>query len=137
MAESWFQKKHAKRGYELVYQQESAGLEATEAILHLMEKTGKSKADLAKALEKSKPYVTQALIGGRNMTLRTFAAFAWACGYSLKGFQLEPISAEQRPAAMDNAIELKWLNDPGEMFFSTNAQQGEVEEEDQALELVA
>jgi transcriptional regulator with XRE-family HTH domain len=115
---SWFEKKHASKEYELVYQQESAVLEATEAILQLMEKTGKSKSDLAKALGKSKPHVTQALSGGRNMTLRTFASFAWACGYTLHGFELRPIESGQirgtvdlvqRPDEMGLAARQRWI----------------------------
>ena len=64
---------------------------ATEEILQLMDREGISKADLARELGKSKAYVTQALSGGRNMTLRTLAAFAWACHYSLRGLELARI----------------------------------------------
>ncbi len=52
-----------------------------------MGREGITKAALARRLGKSKAYVTQALSGGRNMTLRTLAEFAWACGASVGGFE--------------------------------------------------
>ena len=109
MAKSWFEKKHAKKEYDLLYHEERAVVEATEEILGLMERAGKSKADVAKALGKSKAYVTQALSGERNMTLRTFASFAWACGFSLRGFVVQPIEAGQTVESLDVAARLEWV----------------------------
>lgn len=88
MAKTWFEKKHTTPREQQTFEEERAVLLATEEILRLMEKEGITKVNLAKALGKSKAYVTQALSGGRNMTLRTLAAFAWACGYSIRGLDL-------------------------------------------------
>lgn len=45
----------------------------TEDLLVLLEDRGMSKAELAKALGKSRSYVTQLLSGSRNMTLGTLS----------------------------------------------------------------
>jgi transcriptional regulator with XRE-family HTH domain len=96
MAKSLFAKKRTK-AEDLMYYEERAVFRATEAILELMEEENLSKTDLAKALGKSKAYVSQALSGGRNMTLRTFASFAWACGYAVDDFTMTRM--ESRGAA--------------------------------------
>jgi transcriptional regulator with XRE-family HTH domain len=88
MAKTWFERKHVTPRQQLLFQQERAVLLATEEVLKLMEREGISKADLAKALGKSKAYITQALSGGRNMTIRTLAAFAWACHHTVRGLDL-------------------------------------------------
>lgn len=80
------QEKDPKRGtdeYERLVQQEELILEATELIYSLMEKTGTSKADLARKLDRTKGYVTQVLAGSRNMTLRTLADFGYSLGYRI------------------------------------------------------
>lgn len=89
MAKSWFDEKNVTHRERQLFEEEHAVLLATEEILRLMDKEGITKAQLAKELGKSKAYVTQALAGGRNMTLRTLAAFAWACGYSMRGLNLQ------------------------------------------------
>jgi transcriptional regulator with XRE-family HTH domain len=109
MARGWFEKKRAKKEYDLLYHEERVVLEATEEIVHLMEKAGKTKADLAKTLGKSKAYITQALSGGRNMTLRTFASFAWACGYSLRGFELHPIVPPKERDMREEVSRHRWI----------------------------
>ena len=58
--------------------QEDLILDVTERVLECMEKKKISKSDLATALGKTKPYVTQLLNGSRNMTLRTLADIAFA-----------------------------------------------------------
>jgi transcriptional regulator with XRE-family HTH domain len=60
--------------------QETLILDASETILDAMKKSDVSKADLASALGKTKPFVTQLLNGSRNMTLRTLADIAFALG---------------------------------------------------------
>ncbi|MBI4572036.1 MAG: helix-turn-helix transcriptional regulator [candidate division NC10 bacterium] len=101
MAKSWFESRHSTRRQQLLFEQERAALLATEEILKLMEREGISKADLAKALGKSKAYITQALSGGRNMTLRTLASFAWACGYSIRGLDLTRIELPEVTMALE------------------------------------
>jgi transcriptional regulator with XRE-family HTH domain len=66
-----------------VFQQESLAFEATEMICTLLKHEGIPKAELAKRIGKSKAYVTQVLSGARNMTLHTFADFAFALGHKV------------------------------------------------------
>lgn len=63
---------------ERVAKQEDFILDATEAIWGEMRRQGIRKSDLADKLGVSKAYITQALDGGRNLTLRSLADFAWA-----------------------------------------------------------
>ncbi len=112
MARSWFDSKHATRRQQLLFQQERAVLLATEEILQLMEREGISKADLAKALGKSKAHITQALSGGRNMTLRTLAAFAWACHHSVRGLALARIEMPDMTMAVEPRVQRMRLTLP-------------------------
>ena len=92
MAKSWFDRKHATPRQRLLFEQERAVLLATEEILRLTQPLCKSKA-----------YVTQALSGGRNMTLRTLAEFVWACGASVRGFEFVPGGRAERAARAASA----------------------------------
>jgi transcriptional regulator with XRE-family HTH domain len=98
MAKSWFDRKHTTPRQQLLFEQERAVLLATEEVLRLMGQEKITKATLARRLGKSKAYVTQALSGGRNMTLRTLAEFAWACGASVGGFQFVRGARAERAA---------------------------------------
>lgn len=64
--------------------QESLILEATSVLSELMRAEGISRAELARRLGRSKAYVTQALRGQRNLTLRTLADLAGAVGYRVR-----------------------------------------------------
>ncbi|MDE2664307.1 MAG: helix-turn-helix transcriptional regulator [Gemmatimonadota bacterium] len=63
---------------------------ATEAIAEAMEMQGRTRAEVAEALGTSRPNVTQILSGSRDMTLRTLAALAQACGMRVD-LKLEPL----------------------------------------------
>lgn len=65
---------------EILLAEEEFIVAVTEAIAAEMHRQGKTKADLAMHLGKSKAYVTQLLCGSRNMTLRTLADIAFALG---------------------------------------------------------
>jgi len=56
-----------------LYQQEKLLVEATELLAEVMEKKKMTRAELARAIGKSKAFVTQILRGNQNMTLRTLA----------------------------------------------------------------
>ncbi len=58
-----------------LFQQEALLLEVSESICGLMEEKGISRSKLAELLGKSKSYITQALDGRTNLTLRTIADF--------------------------------------------------------------
>jgi transcriptional regulator with XRE-family HTH domain len=53
---------------------------AADLLAKAMDEQGLSKSDLAARLGRSRAFVTQVLSGRRNMTLRTLADLAWACG---------------------------------------------------------
>jgi antitoxin component HigA of HigAB toxin-antitoxin module len=78
--EQFAEKPHQKR----MLSQERLLLEVTETLCDMMKRRGVSRADLATQLGKSKSFITQVLSGGRNMTLRTLADFAWALDHRLK-----------------------------------------------------
>lgn len=58
--------------------QEKLILDVTESVFEVLEKQGKSRADLAASMGRSAAYVSQLLNGTRNMTLRTLADIAYA-----------------------------------------------------------
>jgi transcriptional regulator with XRE-family HTH domain len=86
--------------YERLVAQEALILDATEAIVSLLEEKGVSRQELAKRLGKSKSFVTQILSGERNMTLRTLADVGYALGHT---FSLAPATpaAESEAALRD------------------------------------
>src|ERR1700691_3779521 len=68
--------------YERLLAQERLILDATEAIVGLLEEQKVSRQELARPLGKSKGFVSQLLSGERNMTLRTLADLGYALGRS-------------------------------------------------------
>lgn len=66
-----------------LYQQEKALIDATELLTEVMERKQMSRADLARAIGKSKAFVTQVLRGNQNMTLRTLADLFGAMRYEI------------------------------------------------------
>jgi transcriptional regulator with XRE-family HTH domain len=74
--------KSKKDDYERLLAQERLILDATEAIVGLLEEQGVSRQELARRLGKSKGFVSQILSGERNMTLRTLADLGYALGRS-------------------------------------------------------
>ena len=95
--ETWVRRQTKTPEARRLYEEERLILWATEAIAELMEKQGRTRADVAKALGTSRPNVTQLLSGSRNMTLRTLAALAHACGMRAE-VKLEPLSRRGREA---------------------------------------
>ena len=82
-------------------------LDATEAICEALEKHRVSKATLAGRLGTSKAHVTQLLNGSRNMTLRTFAAIAFALNLTPTIALTESVSRkaqDQREDCSDRAV---------------------------------
>jgi transcriptional regulator with XRE-family HTH domain len=64
--------------YRRLVEQETLIFEVTEAIAEVLDGEGRSKSDLARALGRTKGFVSQLLSGSRNMTLRTVADLAFA-----------------------------------------------------------
>ena len=88
--ETWVKRQTATPEARRLYEEERLILWATEAIAETIEEQGRTRADVAKALGTSRPNVTQLLNGSRNMTLRTLAALAHACGMRAD-ITLEPL----------------------------------------------
>lgn len=73
-----------------LYEEERLILWATEAVAEAMANQRLTRTQLAEALGTSRPNVTQLLSGSRNMTLRTLAALAHACGMRVD-LKIEPL----------------------------------------------
>ncbi len=86
----WAERQAASPESRRLYEEERLILWATEAIAEAMEMQGRTRAEVAEALGTSRPNVTQILSGSRDMTLRTLAALAQACGMRVD-LKLEPL----------------------------------------------
>jgi len=78
------------------YQFEKAVVDLTEQICEIMEAQGISRADLARRLGKSRPWVTKVLRGDRNLTLKTITDILWELGYRAR-IEAEPRQAAEEP----------------------------------------
>lgn len=76
-----FQEFIADRERRRLYERESLAFDASEMIAFLMAEKDMNKAQLARAIGKSRAYVTQLLSGSRNMTIHTMADLGLALGY--------------------------------------------------------
>lgn len=99
-------KRKSESDYERLLAQERLILDATEAIVGLLEDQGVTRQELAARLGKSKGFISQLLSGERNMTLRTLADLGHALGRS---FSVVPTAAS---SAMPDADALR-------MFFAS------------------
>lgn len=86
----WIERQTASPESRRMYEEERLILWATEAVAEAMANQGLTRAQLAEALGTSRPNVTQLLSGSRNMTLRTLAALAHACGMRVD-LKIEPL----------------------------------------------
>ena len=73
-------KRQKEPEYQRLLAQERLILDATEAIVGLLDEQNVSRQDLAARLGKSKGFVSQLLSGERNMTLRTLADLGYVLG---------------------------------------------------------
>ncbi len=99
----WIEQQTASPESRRLYEEERLILWATEAVAEAMANQGLTRAQLAEALGTSRPNVTQLLSGSRNMTLRTLAALAHACGMrvDLKFEPLPPLTHGSQRAGID------------------------------------
>ncbi|MET3635680.1 helix-turn-helix domain-containing protein [Curtobacterium oceanosedimentum] len=65
------------------YAEEAAMVDASEALAELLEQSGMTRTELAKALSVSKGEITERLRGERNITVRKLAATMFALGHRL------------------------------------------------------
>lgn len=78
--EAWIERQTRTPEARRRYEEERLILWTTEAICEAMEDQGLNRAAIAAKLGTSRANVTQLLSGSRNMTLRSLAALAHACG---------------------------------------------------------
>lgn len=86
----WMERQTDSPEFRRTYEEERLILWATEAVAEAMADQGLTRTQLAEALGTSRPNVTQLLNGSRNMTLRTLAALAHACGMRVD-LKIEPL----------------------------------------------
>ena len=84
----------------VVYAQEAAMIDASELIAAALERSGMSRAQLAKALGISRSEVTARLTGERNVTVRKLAETLHCMGMRLE-LSAAPIKEESRAATPD------------------------------------
>ena len=79
-SEAWIARQAEDPEFRQFYEEERLILWTTEEIAGAMVDQGISRADIAERIGTSRANVTQLLSGSRNMTLRSLARLAHACG---------------------------------------------------------
>ena len=79
-SEAWITRQTKDPEIRRFYEEERLILWTTEEIAEAMVAHGLSRADIADRIGTSRANVTQLLSGSRNMTLRSLARLAYACG---------------------------------------------------------
>ncbi len=86
-----------------LYAIEGLVAEAGEFIARLLEEQRVSKAELARRLGKSRPYITQMLSGSTNLTVRTLAEVAYTLGVEVK-LEAVPLQAARQAAEVQRPV---------------------------------
>lgn len=81
--------------------QEELLVDVQEEIAIAMNRESISKAELAKRLGKSRPFVTQVLNSGRNLTLRTWADIATSLGHRVTARMIKDTPGVERGSTAD------------------------------------
>ncbi len=97
------------------YAREDLVFNVTEDLLLMLEALSLSKAELARRLCKSKPYVTQILSGSRNMTLGSFSDICFALGFKPE------IKLPVEPAKISQNV---WVKSGKQTFTNKNQRKG-------------
>lgn len=94
-----------------LYAQDALLLNASAVINEAIEEAGLSRADVAERIGKTKSYVSQALSGSRNMTLKTMADLLWACEQEVARIQVQSLGEMQvPPESIDAWLETETLH---------------------------
>jgi len=80
-----------------IYEEEGLVHDASDLLFEMMETEELSQADVAELLECSHSNVSQLLGGGRNLTLKSLARFAWVLGYRIN-LAAEKVFGAELPA---------------------------------------
>jgi hypothetical protein len=67
-----------------IYEEERLLLRVQEALADAIERSQMTRAEVAARLGKNRSFVTQALSSGRNLTLASLSALAWATGHRIE-----------------------------------------------------
>ncbi|MDE2873837.1 MAG: helix-turn-helix transcriptional regulator [Gemmatimonadota bacterium] len=101
-SEAWIARQAKDPEFRQFYEEERLILWTTEEIAGAMVDQGISRADIAERIGTSRANVTQLLSGSRNMTLRSLARLAYACGMRAV-IQLEDMADSVFTPAEDHA----------------------------------
>jgi transcriptional regulator with XRE-family HTH domain len=85
-----------------LYRQEKLLVDVTELLASVMQTKGMSRAELARAIGKSKAFVTQVLRGNQNMTLRTVADLFGAMRHEVV-VQAQPVRMRSKHVRADES----------------------------------
>lgn len=123
--EGWTQRQTRTPEARRRYEEERLILWTTEAICEAMEERGLNRAAVAGKLGTSRANVTQLLSGSRNMTLRSLAGLAHACGMraeigleELRESVFTPIE-DHTIAVMDPGVRFRPADSAPELLIDT------------------
>ena len=88
--QNWIERQSMSDEARRRYEEERLIVNVFESLSDAIDHGDLSRADLAKTLGTSRAHITQLFSGQRNLTLRTLADLAWACG-ARATFALEPL----------------------------------------------
>lgn len=88
-----------------VYEEEGLVHDASDLLFNLMEREELSQAEVANLLDCSEANVSQLLGGGRNLTLRTLARFAWVLGYRIR-FRARRVRSQLKSEQLESS---RWM----------------------------
>lgn len=77
----WLTKKLEDREYRIEFDKERAAQEFAMQLDRAMSNRGMTRSQLAAQLGRSRPFVTQCLTRGQNLTIKTMVELAAACGH--------------------------------------------------------
>lgn len=97
---SWVAQKLEDPKFRLGVEQERLSDSFVDQLEAALAETGISRAQLAKKMERSRPYVTQALQRGRNLTLKTIVEMSSTLGYDVE------LSLQRRCAVGESAVRI-------------------------------
>ncbi|MEX2178629.1 MAG: helix-turn-helix transcriptional regulator [Gemmatimonadaceae bacterium] len=89
------------------YAEDEAISAITAAVQDAIKRAGLSRSEVAGLLGTTKSYVSQALNGSTNMTLRTLGALLWAAGRQVRDLWTEPLGATPEATAEYPAISMR------------------------------
>lgn len=81
MNQAWVERQEKSDETRRFHERDRLAVWTMDAIAGLMDEKQITKADLARKIGSSRPYVTQLFSGSKNPTLGTVADLAWALGY--------------------------------------------------------